>query len=63
MKHNNKHTRIIDRRAPKPTYRPPTLADLVLFTGQRLRADEQVVASTLALNYAAKWQQARGGAR
>lgn len=51
------------RRAPKPTYRPATLADALLFAGQRLRANEPMVATTVALNYAAKWQQAKDGAR
>ncbi len=40
-----------------------TLAERFLVAGQRLRANEPMVATSLALNYAAKWQQAAGGAR
>jgi hypothetical protein len=61
--HMKKITVTTFRRAPKPTYRPATLADVLLHAGQRLRANEPMVATTLALNYAAKWQQAKGGAR
>lgn len=35
-----------------------TLADRLLAAGQSLRADETVTATTIALNYAAKWAQA-----
>lgn len=48
-------------RAPKPTFRNATLADRLLATGQRLRADETATATTFALNYAAKFVQAGGG--
>lgn len=44
----------------KPRHIPPvrfTLADRLLVTGQRLRADEALVATTVSLNYAAKWAQ------
>ena len=51
------------RRAPKPTFRKPTLADALLYAGQRLRSDEQLVALTISLDYAAKWQQAKGSSR
>ena len=48
-------------RKPQPP--KVTLADRLLATGQHLRADETVSASTFRLTYAAKWQQATGGAR
>ncbi len=51
------------RRAPKPVYKTPTLADALLHLGQHLRANEPVVALTLNLNYAAKHQKAKAGAR
>lgn len=55
------------RRAPKPLFAAPTLADALLRGGQRLRATESATATTFALTYAARWQQAQaartGGAR
>ena len=51
------------RRAPKPTFVAATFADALLIHGQRLRANEAMVATTLNLTYAAKWQQAKVGAR
>lgn len=45
------------RQHPDATVRY-TLADRFLVAGQRLRANEPVVATTVALNYAAKWHQA-----
>lgn len=41
----------------KPAPMKFTLADRLLAAGQRLRADEAVVRTTLDLNFAAKWQQ------
>lgn len=38
-----------------------TLADRFLVATQRLRADESVVAATIALTYAAQWAQAKEG--
>jgi hypothetical protein len=66
--------KVSPKPAKKPAARPTfvrvpvarlfTVADAVVLRGQHLRADEAVVRTTLALNYAAKWQQATaGGAR
>lgn len=40
-----------------------TLADRLLASGQRLRANETAVALTFQIDYAAKWAQNAGGAR
>lgn len=48
------------RRAPKPAYQAPKLADLVLLSGQRLRAAETATPTTFSLPYAAKWAQGKG---
>lgn len=47
-------------RAPKPAFRPATLADQLVLAGQRLRATETMTATTMSLNYAAKWAQGGG---
>lgn len=63
----NKSTRRLTvssfHRAPKPAFKAPTLADVLLVAGQRLRASETATATTFSLTYAAKHAQARGGAR
>ena len=48
------------RRAPKPVAIRFTLADRLLATGQRLRTDQAITATTFALTYAAKWAQGVG---
>lgn len=45
------------RRVPSVRF---TLADRLLATGQHLRAGESIVATTVSLNYAAKWAQGGG---
>jgi len=52
-----------NKRAPKPTFSGFRIADRLLASGQRLRADETPTRRTIALGYAAKWAQATGGAR
>ena len=56
-------TRRHTRRSRKPPVPPLNTIAAAVLAGQRLRADETATAMTFALGYAAKWAQARGGAR
>lgn len=58
-RHTNRRRRVILADKLPLTF---GLAAVVL-AGQRLRADETVAPITVALNYAAKWTQAKGGPR
>lgn len=59
-KRNRRLTLSSFHRAPKPTFKAPTLADVLLLQGQRLRATETATPTTFSLRYAAQHVQAGG---